>query len=746
MTVINTTISNFIEAQFPAFYRSEGPNFVAFIKAYYEWLEQEGSALGEARRLFDLKDIDRTREEFFEYFKRQFVAGIPANIAADERLLVKYITDLYRSKGTKRGYELLFRLVFNEDIEVFIPSEVIFKASDNEWKVPRYIEVTSVPNLERLISREIRTIGNTGRAVVESFERKIISSRTVNILELSNLIGQFRSGEQITTVASGILEPNRLPIITGSLTAVSISDGGFNFKVGDLVNITGSGINGKARVTKITNDFNGSVRFSIINGGTGYTVNSVVTVQTTLNLPSVNLVGQFAPGEQVLDSSSGANGIIVQANSTVLELVQFGAANNFQIGAQLVGQTSSASANILRVLGGQGAGASFRVGSIINKELITLNTEVILNNLLIPLESSNNTFLLDINNVIGSFSDGDTITNEANVAILEALSISPNFVSKGEVLSNTSLGISDLYCFRADQNRFWVTGPDAQLENSNLVPGVILSSNISVSSIQLVNTPTKETYNTVGVIEQSNSSTFTVSSNGYFVQSTTLINANTAGTANTVQVTRFTNWSFANSFAIIDNLDAQINQVAPFALFEIGTIATLSAINPGSGYLTRPFVSVVEPLVAELNRVDPDGTIQGRNAIIGTNVVSGNGVVTAVDVFDSGYGYLDNETVILTSNTADTNIIGSAIIYDAGKGEGRWLNRRSFPSDLMKLFDGRFYQDYSYELITSRMLSTYESLVREMVHPAGLALYGRYRINRVIDQEESTISTELIEQ
>lgn len=39
MKNIETTISQLVENQFPAFYRDEGPNFVAFVKAYYEWLE-----------------------------------------------------------------------------------------------------------------------------------------------------------------------------------------------------------------------------------------------------------------------------------------------------------------------------------------------------------------------------------------------------------------------------------------------------------------------------------------------------------------------------------------------------------------------------------------------------------------------------------------------------------------------------------------------------------------------------------
>ena len=36
-------ISPLIETQFPSFLREEGPRFVSFLKAYYEYLEQSGN-------------------------------------------------------------------------------------------------------------------------------------------------------------------------------------------------------------------------------------------------------------------------------------------------------------------------------------------------------------------------------------------------------------------------------------------------------------------------------------------------------------------------------------------------------------------------------------------------------------------------------------------------------------------------------------------------------------------------------
>ena len=43
MKKIESIISPLVENQFPSFYKEEGPQFIAFAKAYYEWMENNGS-------------------------------------------------------------------------------------------------------------------------------------------------------------------------------------------------------------------------------------------------------------------------------------------------------------------------------------------------------------------------------------------------------------------------------------------------------------------------------------------------------------------------------------------------------------------------------------------------------------------------------------------------------------------------------------------------------------------------------
>ena len=196
MKNIEKRISPLIQSQFPSFYQEEGPNFIAFVKAYYEWMESSGKPINEARSLLEYLDIDTTSDTFIKNFKKTLIDSLPENIVADKRLLMKHILELYRAKGTKRAYALLFRMLYGEDIDLYIPSEYIFKPSDNSWKIPTYIETTSHPKLASLIGTKIRN-NASATAIVESVDKKIVNGRTVNILTITNLIDKFRVGDRI---------------------------------------------------------------------------------------------------------------------------------------------------------------------------------------------------------------------------------------------------------------------------------------------------------------------------------------------------------------------------------------------------------------------------------------------------------------------------------------------------------------------------------------------------------------------
>lgn len=91
-------------------------------------------------------------------------------------------------------------------------------------------------------------------------------------------------------------------------------------------------------------------------------------------------------------------------------------------------------------------------------------------------------------------------------------------------------------------------------------------------------------------------------------------------------------------------------------------------------------------------------------------------------MLDSGFGFINGETLTIGSNGAT----GSAIVTNYGTGSGYYADIGGVLSGPKRLFDGVFYQNFSYEIISPLLLSKYQQLVEDITHPAGMALFGRF--------------------
>jgi hypothetical protein len=285
MTQLDTFISPLVKEQFPDFYKEEGPLFVLFAEEYYKWMETNsevvngenvaGQTIYHSRNLANYRDIDRTIDDFIVYFKEKYLKGVDINVLTNKRLLVKSALDLFRSKGTERSIDLLFKLVFGTRVEVYTPGDDILKLSDGKWLVPIYLELTRSEKTKTFVGKLVNGSQSGATAVVEYLITRNVKGNLIDVIYVSNLTGNFEKDDIINT--SGSVEG--CPKVIGSLTSVDITLSGQNFSVGEIVNLTSArGVEGKAKVLSIS-DETGLVSFELIDGGWGYstTANTIVS-------------------------------------------------------------------------------------------------------------------------------------------------------------------------------------------------------------------------------------------------------------------------------------------------------------------------------------------------------------------------------------------------------------------------------------------------------------------------------------
>ena len=214
---IETKLTNLVEQQFPGFFRTDAPKLVAFIKAYYEYLEQTGQVEEVTKNLLAYRSIDDTLDKFIKYFHDEFLHQIPENTLADKRLLVKHITDMYRAKGAEKATALLFRILYNEEIIFQYPGELMLRASDGKWSKPIILKVSG-DDTNFLMEGFLITGGSSGATgLVENVQKVIEAGATVYNLELSNELGTFIQRETITSTngISAIINTSGVTTATG---------------------------------------------------------------------------------------------------------------------------------------------------------------------------------------------------------------------------------------------------------------------------------------------------------------------------------------------------------------------------------------------------------------------------------------------------------------------------------------------------------------------------------------------------
>ena len=341
MKKIESIISPFVENQFPSFYKEEGPQFIAFVKAYYEWMESANNVLDQARSLTDYRDIDTTLDEFIVQFKEKYLKNIQFDTATNKELLIKNSLDLYRSKGTERSIDLFFKLVYGTSAEVRYPADNILRVSDGIFEKPEYLEITHTRYNIDYVGKQIIGGISGAKAFVEKFIRRRTTAGYVDILYISGRQGEFNNGEAIGLNINNnpVFDRSKRAKLIGSVKRVILQDRSRDFRVGDIVTFEGdgNGLGGLARVESVS-EATGIVDFIFVDGGYGYTLDAesiisekVITLDNVIANTGSNQY--FKLFEQAVEPIVNATFTSATANLSVGAVVTRYAANNLAVGS-----------------------------------------------------------------------------------------------------------------------------------------------------------------------------------------------------------------------------------------------------------------------------------------------------------------------------------------------------------------------------------------------------------------------------
>ena len=176
------------------------------------------------------------------------------------------------------------------------------------------------------------------------------------------------------------------------------------------------------------------------------------------------------------------------------------------------------------------------------------------------------------------------------------------------------------------------------------------------------------------------------------------------------------------SFMVVNSGFSANNSNARIALFR--------DLPGGLGYSvnTPPVITVTSLHGTNANVVLLSTLASGENLRPTTNA----GAIQAVQVTNPGTHYVTNAVADMVSTGDGNAILIPTVVAGIFNYEGFYLDTSSFLSSSSKLQDRDYYQNFSYVLRSRIPLDRYQSVLKALLHPAGMIQFAEVLIDTTI--------------
>lgn len=770
MTTINKT-SIRVPSQLPEFIRDDFnyETFVAFVEAYYEWLElanTSNSAITVAnttnqgvtyatQHLSDYNDIDKTLDGFLDYYLRDFLPNFPENSLVDKEKVIKIARQLYETKGTPASYRLLFRLLYNSDAELLYTRDLVFRASSGQWYIPKILNIRTpddqwlsqnTHNLKvfGLTSKSFASIENvvtTNKAekyniFVNDIERLFKSGEYIKIVDSGNQDVYFKDGAIVSANTPGA---NTLTAhLMGSVASISINPKfrGLKYRVNDPVVIYGgveeaTGVRAKAFVAETTK---GSIQnFNIVSGGQGYRVDPntkivfsgggggsgaiahVQSVNTSATAADVTFLGSDIIALQshlkinALKYNFSAN-TNANANCTIANALSFLAFSTYPIDSIIVDNGGGDYSTVPTAVAQSLYQDSLPGTTIWIKDGVIYTT-----NVAGSTEFSSNTHLLESIGILGPIHIADPgLGYEANdVVVFSGGSGSGAFANVTSVDGDGKI-LEISYVQNYMDNNLYPLGGTGYT-NQSLPKLTILSSNVNATGANV------HIGGVLGTGAEFNLQTDRIGS-------ITRIEMSELGE----DYTSTPNVSFRVADLVVTNVSGDLGGIRPQTPLFQGVDVEIEGRDieyfDWIGYIDsiETLVSTGDPSTSiyKIRVYNYAGTIDASKTLYADTEIQPYPSMTLSSAFDGSpldeYAYRNGIKYYGNGTAKGVAKFLEGLVY----GVGRYLTTIGHPSSYSVL-QSDIHNDYTYILSVEKPIAEYRDILRNLIHPAGTRVIGR---------------------
>jgi hypothetical protein len=252
----------FAYSRLPEDVKKNYPKFARFIKDYYTWCLTEGfNGIIE-----NYKSLLYQRAYSIDYDQRMIIGfGLDLKLSSDTtihgELLYKLINEFLESRGSITSYEILFRMLYNQQVTIEFPRDKLATPSNSKYlRTTRFFMTGNYPIN---IYSKIKGLRSGLVTSIESYIPFYIGQTRYYLVECNNIYDSFTIGEplEITTIDDIVYNEVHYPLI-----GLNIINSGRYYQKGDKIIPSSNMMSGYFEITNVSK---GSVEDVIINNG-GY--------------------------------------------------------------------------------------------------------------------------------------------------------------------------------------------------------------------------------------------------------------------------------------------------------------------------------------------------------------------------------------------------------------------------------------------------------------------------------------------
>ena len=258
--------SSKIESLIPRQLIADAGGLIEFLKEYYKFLNQDEGPSHILNNILANRDLDTVVDAFLGLVEKELGGGFTTKLVANKTNLYKNIVQFYQAKGSTESFRLLFRLLYDTEIDISFPKEKILIASDGRWvqQTSIFIEITEGDPFDLFANIiEISTPTRVIEVEVERIKRVDETMYYEIFITRDNNTGAIVTGATID--AYGVKAT-----VVNSLNIGEIISKGSGFETAQYVDIVeGSGTGTKLKVS-VVGDGGTLESFKFISFGVGY--------------------------------------------------------------------------------------------------------------------------------------------------------------------------------------------------------------------------------------------------------------------------------------------------------------------------------------------------------------------------------------------------------------------------------------------------------------------------------------------